>query len=173
MHGLGLPPRRRADGGDGDDRTFAEPPDPTTPNAGERWPADAPLTRGRTMRCWGGWSWTGSCRRRVLRQLVAALTVWEPLMGGELFPVEPLAELGVPTLLTCSRRSGGAAPSRLACPACWHDRVALVEVCGRLGLALLDLRGRRGGLNRRPGVGRPLLCQRVLGCPRLGVGAGR
>jgi hypothetical protein len=137
----------------------------------------------------------GELPESVLGQLLAALTAWEPLMGG----------------VAVSTRTGPRMPSRwgqirLTGPAgsclrssrslssdcdvadlleaqwwrraeqaesvCWHDRVALVEVCGRLGLALAEMRGRRRGSHRRPGVGRPLLCQRVLGRPRLGVGAG-
>ncbi len=100
-------------------------------------------SRGRTIRCWGGWSWTLSCPASVLGQLLAALTAWEPLMGGELFPVEPLAgpECDVAGLLEAQwwRRAEQAES------ACWHDRVVLVEVYGRLGLAIADLRSRRVG----------------------------
>ena len=85
----------------------------------------------------------GELPQSVRRQLLAALTAWEPLMGGELFPVEPLAgaECDVADLLEGQwwRRAEQADSAR------WHDRVALVEVCGRLGQAIADVRGRRVG----------------------------
>lgn len=79
----------------------------------------------------------------VQGHLLDALTAWEPIMGAHLFPVEPLAgpDCDVADLLEGQwwRRS------EQADAAAWHDRVALVEVCGRLGLAIADLRGRRVG----------------------------
>lgn len=79
----------------------------------------------------------------VRGHLLAALSAWEPLMGGALFPVEPLAgpECDIADLLDGHwwRRAEQADCAR------WHDRVALVQVCGRLGQAIADERGRRVG----------------------------
>jgi hypothetical protein len=89
----------------------------------------------------------GELPESVRGHLLAALTEWEPLMGGELFPVEPLAgpECDVTSLLEGQwwRRSEQADTAR------WHDRVALVKVCGRLGLAVLTTHV--GDATRAPG----------------------
>jgi hypothetical protein len=90
----------------------------------------------------------GELPESVRGQLLAALTAWEPVMGGQLFPVEPLAgpECDGPDLLGAQwwRRAEQAES------ACWHDGVALVEVRGRLALAIADVPGRRVGQEPPP-----------------------
>lgn len=127
--------------------TSAQPPDPTTPDPEEQWPVDAPPTPLQDHAVLGWLVVDGELPESVRRHLLPALTAWEPLMGGELFPVEPLAgpECDVAGLLEAQwwRRAEQAESAR------WHDRVALAEVCGRLGLAIGDLRGRRVGQEPR------------------------
>ena len=123
--------------------TSADAPDPTTPEPGEQWPPDAPPTPRQDHAVLSWLAVHGELPESVRGHLLAALTAWEPLMGGELFPVEPLAgpECDVADLLEGQwwRRAEQGDSAR------WHDRVALVEVCGRLGLAIADVRGRRVG----------------------------
>jgi hypothetical protein len=143
VHNLGLTVRRHAAGSDGDGMTSVDPPDPATPNPAEPWPVDAPPTPRQDHAVLGWLVVHGDLPESVRRQLLAALTAWEPLMGEALFPVEPLAgpDCDVADLLEAQwwRRAEQAESAR------WHDRVALVEVCGRLGLAIADVRGRRVG----------------------------
>jgi hypothetical protein len=73
----------------------------------------------------------------VQLHLLDALSAWSPLMGPHLFPTEPEAgpDSDVRQLLEAMwwRRGeqAGDAP--------WPDKVALNELCGRLGLAIAAL----------------------------------
>jgi hypothetical protein len=134
---------RRSASGDGEDVTPAEQADPTLSRAGEQWPSDPPLTPQQDHAVLSWLVVQAELPESVQGHLLAALTAWEPIMGPHLFPVEPLVgpDCDLADLLEAQwwRRSEQAAAAR------WHDRVALVEVCGRLGLAIADLRGRRVG----------------------------
>jgi hypothetical protein len=119
------------------------PPDPTTPDPGEQWAADAPPTPRQDHAVLSWLVVDGDLPESVRRHLLAALTAWEPLMGRGAVPVESLAgpECDVADLLEGQwwRHAEQADTAR------WHDRVALVEVCGRLGLAIAEVCGRRVG----------------------------
>ncbi len=54
--------------------TSAEPPDPTTPKAGEQWSADAPPTPRQDHAVLGWLVVDGELPESVLGQLLAALT---------------------------------------------------------------------------------------------------
>jgi hypothetical protein len=138
------PGRRLASGdGDRDDMSPAEQSDPTVPRAEDQWPSDPPPTQQQDHAVLSWLVVEAALPQSVQTHLVAALTAWAPITGTHLFPVEPLAgpDCDVAELLEAQwwRRSEQADTAR------WHDRVALVEVCGRLGLATADLRGRRVG----------------------------
>lgn len=119
----------------------------------------------------------GELPESVRSHLLAALTAWEPLMGDELFPVEPLAgpECDVAGLLEGQwwRRAEQAESAR------WHDRVALVEGVRAAGTGDCRCAWSSGGTGA---ARRALTCaarQRPRGaCPWLGwaavarVGAG-
>jgi hypothetical protein len=123
--------------------TSTDQPDPATPDPGEQWPAYAAPTPRQDHAVLSWLVVHDELPESVRGHLLAALTAWEPLMGGELFPVEPLAgaECDVADLLQGQwwRRA------EQADSAGWHERVALVEVCGRLGVAIAEVRGRRVG----------------------------
>jgi hypothetical protein len=130
--------------------TSAEPPHSTNPEPGEQWAGDAPPNPRQDHAVLSWLVVDGELPQWVRRRLLAALAAWEPLMGGELFPVEPLAgpDCDVADLLEGQwwRRAEQADSAR------WHDRVALVEVCGRLGQAIADVRGRRVGQEAPDGL---------------------
>jgi hypothetical protein len=121
----------------------AEQTNPTVPRADEQWPSDPPATPQQDHAVMGWLVVEAGLPHSVQGHLLAALRAWEPIMGPHLFPVEPLAgtDCDVADLLEAQwwRRSEEVDAAG------WHDRVALVEVCGRLGLAIADLRGRRVG----------------------------
>lgn len=74
----------------------------------------------------------------VQLHLLDALSAWSPLMGPHLFPTEPEAgpDCDIGQLLEAMwwRRS------QQAVDVPWADKVALNELCGRLGLAIAELR---------------------------------
>ncbi len=123
--------------------TLEDAPDPTVPLPGDQWPDDAPPTPRQDHAVLSWLVVDGELPESVRGYLLAALIAWEPLMGGELFPVKPLAGPdcdGAGLLEGQWWRRAEQARS-----AGWHDRVALVEVCGRLGSAIAEVRGRRVG----------------------------
>jgi hypothetical protein len=130
--------------------TLEDAPDGAVPLPGEQWPDDAPPTARQDHVVLSWLVVDGQLPESVRGHLLAALTAWDPLMGGELFQVEPLAgpECDVAGLLEGQwwRRAEQAGSVGR------HDRVALVEVCGRLGSAIADVRGRRVGRSRRTGL---------------------
>jgi hypothetical protein len=73
----------------------------------------------------------------VQLHLLDALSAWSPLMGPYLFPTEPEGgpDRDIRQLLEAMwwRRSEQASDAP------WPDKVALNELCGRLGLALAEL----------------------------------
>ena len=67
-----------------------------------------------------------------------ALVAWEPLMGPYLFPTEP--EAGVECDFGQLLEAIWWRRSEQAVDAPWAHKLALNELCGRLGLVLANLR---------------------------------
>jgi hypothetical protein len=74
----------------------------------------------------------------VRLHLLDALAAWAPLLGAHLFPTEPKA--GVDCDLAPVLEAMWWRRSEQAVDARWADKVALNEMCGRLGLALAEMR---------------------------------
>ena len=112
--------------------------DPTVPPPGGQWSSDVPPT-SRQDHCVLAWlAVEADLPLAVQAHVLDALVAWTPLMGPDLFPIEP--EAGV----DCDRRQVLDAiwwrRDDQGLDASWADRVALYEVRGRLGLALAELR---------------------------------
>jgi hypothetical protein len=74
----------------------------------------------------------------VQLHLLDALPAWAPQMGPHLFATEP--EAGVDCILPQVLEAMWWCRSEQAVDAPWADKVALNELCGRLGLALAEMR---------------------------------
>jgi hypothetical protein len=103
--------------------------------------ADRPPTPREDHAVWSWLAVEAELPESVQLQLLAALAAWQPILGSNLFSVEPpgAADGDVADLLEdqWQRRSLDADLAD------WRDRVALTEVAGRLALAIADLRIRR------------------------------
>jgi hypothetical protein len=110
----------------------------TVPPPGDQWPSDPPPTPRQDHAVLAWLAVEADLSDVVQHHLLDALLAWAPLMGEHLFPTEPQAGVNcdVSQLLEAIwwRRSEQAEDSS------WADKVALHEVCGRIGLALAELR---------------------------------
>ncbi len=110
--------------------------DPTVPPAGEQWPSDPPPTPKQDHAVLAWLALEADLSDAVQLHLLDALAAWAPLMGPHLLPTEPEAGSDLRQVLEAMwwRRS------EQAVDAPWVDKVALNELCGRLGLALAEMR---------------------------------
>jgi hypothetical protein len=112
--------------------------DPTVPPPGERWPSDPPPTPRQDHAVVAWLAIEADLPDLVQLHLLDALAAWAPLLDPDLFAVEPQAgaecDLSQVIEAVWWRRTEQAQNAR------WQDKVALTEVCGRLGLALVELR---------------------------------
>lgn len=115
--------------------------DPTVPPPGDEWPSDPPPTPRQDHAVLAWLATEPDLPGPVQTHLLDALAAWAPLMGAYLFPTEP--EAGPDCDLAQVIEAMWWRYSEQATDAPWHDKIALTELCGRLGLALADLRAPR------------------------------
>lgn len=112
--------------------------DPTVPPPCDEWPSDLPPTPRQDHAVLAWLVLEADLPGPVQTHLLDALAAWAPLMGSHLFPTDPQAgpdcDLAQVIEAMWWRRSEQATEAR------WQDKVALNELCGRLGLALAELR---------------------------------
>jgi hypothetical protein len=111
-------------------------PDPIVPPHGDEPSSESPTPRqDHAVLAW--LAVEAELPDAVQLHLLDALNAWSPLMGPHLFPTEPEAgpDCDIREVLTAMwwRRS------EQAVDAPWSHKVALNELCGRLGLALAEL----------------------------------
>jgi hypothetical protein len=112
--------------------------DPTVPPAGEQWPSDPPPTPKQDHAVLAWLALEAELPDAVRLHLLDALSAWAPLMGPHLFPTEP--EAGVDCDLAQVLEAMRWRRSEQTVDAPWADKIALNELCGRIGLALAEMR---------------------------------
>ena len=112
--------------------------DPTVPAPGDQGPSAPAPTAKQDYAVLAWLALEPNLPVAVQRHLMDALDAWEPLMGPYLFPTEPQA--GVDCDLNLVIQEMWLRRHEQAIDAPWADKVALNEVCGRLGLAFVELR---------------------------------
>ncbi len=115
--------------------------DPTVALLGDECPSDPPPTPRQDHAVLAWLATEPVLPELVQAHLLDALDAWAPLMGSYLFPVEP--EAGPECDLAQVIEAMWWRYSEQAPDAPWYDKVALTELCGRLGLALAELRAPR------------------------------
>jgi hypothetical protein len=111
---------------------------PTVPPPGEQWPSDPPPTPKQDHAVLAWLALEADLSDAAQLHLLDALAAWVPLMGPHLFPTEP--EAGIDCDLCQVLEAMWWRRSEQAVDAPWVDKVALNELCGRLGLALAEMR---------------------------------
>lgn len=111
---------------------------PTVPPPGEGWPSDPPPTLKQDHAVLAWLALEADLPDTVQLHLLDALAAWAPLMGPHLFPSEPGA--GGDCDLRQVLEAMWWRRSEQALDAPWADKIALNEVCDRLGLALAEMR---------------------------------
>ncbi len=112
--------------------------DPTVPPTGEEWTSDPSPTPKQDHAVLAWLALEADLSDAVQLHLLDALAAWPPLMGPHLFPTEP--EAGIDCDLRQVLEAMWWRRSEQAVDAAWVDKVALNELCGRLGLALAEMR---------------------------------
>ncbi len=112
--------------------------DPTVPPPGDEWPSDPPPTPRQDHAVLAWLALEADLPDAVQLLLLDALVAWAPLMGPHLFPTEP--EAGVESDVGQLLEAIWWRRSEQAVDAPWAQKVALNELCGRLGLVLAILR---------------------------------
>ncbi len=112
--------------------------DPTVPPPGDEWPSDSLATPRQDHAVLSWLALEPDLPVSVQLLLLDALMAWAPLMGPYLFPTEP--EAGVGCDLGQLLEAIWWRRSEQAVDAPWAQKVALNELCGRLGLVLAELR---------------------------------
>lgn len=112
-------------------------PDPTVPPPGDEWPSDPPPTARQDHAVLAWLAVEADLPDAVQLLLLDALAAWASVMGSHLFPTEP--EAGVDCDLRQLLEAIWWRRSEQAVDAPWAQKLALSEVCGRLGLVLAEL----------------------------------